>query len=303
MDDVLRFVTADVFTASAYGGNPLAVVLDGRGLTTAQMQAVAREFNLSETTFILPPGNPRHTARVKIFTPTAEMAFAGHPTVGTAWAMAHLGLIAPAGDEARIVFEENVGPVPLTVRFDGTRPSYVSFTTAMVPEEVVPVPAVAELAEIVGLTPADIRTDGAPALALSCGTAFTCIPLRSAEAVARVRLNSEAWRRHLGAGPAHKVFVFARTGPGTLHARMFGPGEGVAEDPATGSAACAVTGWLVRDAGPKVGTGRWTIHQGEEMGRPSRIFVEADVSNGAIIAVRCGGTAVMMAEGTLRRPA
>ncbi|MDX2141958.1 MAG: PhzF family phenazine biosynthesis protein [Rhodospirillaceae bacterium] len=302
MKNTLRYVTADVFTTVAYGGNPLAVVLDGRGLSDAHMQKVAREFNLSETTFILPPTNPAHAARVRIFTPATELPFAGHPTVGTAWVMAARGLLPRAGDTAKAVFEEGVGPVPLTIRFADGAPTYVSFTTAIVPEVLAPPPAPADLAAMLNLAPPDLRGEGTPPLSLTCGTPYTCVPLRSVDAVGRARLDLEHWRKHLSATPAHKVFVFARADANTLQARMFAPGEGVAEDPATGSAACAVTEWLVRDDGLKTGTGRWTIDQGIEMGRPSRIFVEADVAQGEITAVRCGGSVVVMSEGELRRP-
>ena len=302
MSGLLRYVTADVFTTSVYGGNPLAVVLDGRGLLPAQMQTMAREFNLSETTFILPPKNPAHTAQVRIFTPAVELPFAGHPTVGTAWAMASLGLLKRNGSEAKVVFEEGVGLVPLTVRYNSDLPTYVSFTTAIVPEVLAAPPAQPELAAILNLMPADLRTMGAPPMSLTCGTPYTCSPLSSSEAVERALLNTDLWRKHLAATPAHKVYVFARPDSLNVHARMFAPGEGVTEDPATGSAACAVAEWLVRDDGLRDGTGRWTINQGLEIGRPSRIFIEADVSGGKITAVRCGGTAVMMTEGTIRRP-
>jgi trans-2,3-dihydro-3-hydroxyanthranilate isomerase len=302
MANVLKYVTADVFTTSVYGGNPLAVVLDGRGLSPAQMQTMAREFNLSETTFVLPPKNTAHAAQVRIFTPAVELPFAGHPTVGTAWAMASLGLLKRNGNEAKVVFEEGVGLVPLTVRYNSDQPTYVAFTTAIVPEILNPPPSALDLAGLLNLQITDLRSTGTPPMSLTCGTPYTCIPLASSDAVARASLNTEHWRKHLAATPAHKVYVFARPDATSHHARMFAPGEGVTEDPATGSAACAVAEWLVRDDALKEGTGRWTINQGIEIGRPSRIFIEADVSGGKITAVRCGGTAVMMTEGTIRRP-
>ncbi|MBL8645489.1 MAG: PhzF family phenazine biosynthesis protein, partial [Rhodospirillaceae bacterium] len=176
------------------------------------------------------------------------------------------------------------------------------FTTAKTPEVGSPVAALKEFAAMLNLSPADVDDAGTPAMSLSCGTWFTVIPLRSVDAVARARLNMDIWGRLLGGSRANKTYIFARTAPDKIHARMFGPGEGVAEDPATGSAACAVTGWLARDQKTQNGTLRWTITQGVEMGRPSTIFAEADVVNGAISAVRCGGTAVLMSEGELRAP-
>ncbi len=302
MSNTLRYATADVFTTTAYGGNPLAVVIDGRDLSAAQMQAMAREFNLSETTFILPPQNPAHAAQVRIFTPNTELPFAGHPTVGTAWVMASLGLLKHKNDEAKIIFEEGVGLVPLLVRYRGDRPDYVSFTTAIVPEVLAAPPSANDLAAIVNLSAQDLCHEGVPPMTLTCGTPYTCIPLTSSAAVAHARLNSEQWARHLATTQAHKVYVFARPDRVNVHARMFAPGEGVAEDPATGSAACALAEWLVRDDQLQNGTGRWTINQGLEIGRPSHIFIEADVHGGRISAVRCGGTAVMMTEGAIRRP-
>lgn len=298
----LNFVTADVFTAQAYGGNPLAVVLDGRGLSNAQMQAVAKEFNLSETTFVLPPDDPKHAYRVKIFTPAGELAFAGHPTVGTAWVLASLGRLPRADVQSEFVLEEGVGPIPVRVRWIDGQPRRVDFTAAKVPQTGSDTPALADLAAMLNLTAADVDVQGTPALQLSCGTWFTCVPLRNADAVARAKLHHERWDALLAGSPAHKVFLFARTGPNDIHARMFAPGEGIAEDPATGSAACAVTGWLARDEKLQSGTGRWTVTQGVEMGRPSRISLEADVTSGRITAVRCGGEAVMMSEGALRCP-
>jgi trans-2,3-dihydro-3-hydroxyanthranilate isomerase len=301
MSDTLSFVTADVFTTRAYGGNPLAVVLNGAHLSTAQMKAVAREFNLSETTFILPPTTAGSAAHVRIFTPNTELPFAGHPTVGTAWVMATLGLIKAQNGIANTVFDEGVGRIPVVVAFDGQVPSYATFTTAMVPEVLAPPPPSDVLLRMVGLDAGD-QTSGTPAMTLSCGTPYTCIPVRDSAAVAKSSLNSDVWKTHLATTSAHKVYVFARPSPGIVHARMYAPGEGVAEDPATGSAACAVTGWLVRDDGLQDGTGRWTIHQGAEVGRPSEIKIEADVQGGRIVAVRCGGQAVVMAQGTVQSP-
>jgi trans-2,3-dihydro-3-hydroxyanthranilate isomerase len=302
MSERLKFITADVFTTTAYGGNPLAVVLNGERLTGAQMQIVAREFNLSETTFILPPQATDHAARVRIFTPNTELPFAGHPTVGTAWVMAQLGLITPSAESARVTFEEGVGLIPLVIDFDGAQPRFVWFTTAIVPEVLAPPPSADILAALVGLQATDLR-EGTPPLSLTCGTPYTCIPLKTSAGVQRAALNSGLWQQHLAATSAHKVYVFARPEQGIVHARMFAPGEGVAEDPATGSAACALAEWLVRDDAIVNGTACWTIRQGAEIGRPSEIMIEADVRAGRIVAVRCGGTAVLMAEGTLHLPA
>lgn len=293
-----RYHTLDVFTDRIFGGNPLAVFPDARGISDAQMQAVARELNLSETVFVL-PAESGGTRRVRIFTPGAELPFAGHPTVGTAFLLVALGEVPAEEGDTEVVLEEGVGPVPVRVRVRGGKPEFAQLTAAQ-PPVVGPAPARQELAAVLGLDPADLSGDWEPAVA-SAGVGFTVIPLRDAAALARARLDLSAWERVLAQTDAPGVYPVVPAAPGGIvRVRMFAPAMGIAEDPATGAAAAALGGYLARN--PQQGVLRWTVQQGEEMGRPSTIYLEADVHNGIVVRVRVGGSAVMLSEGTMEIP-
>jgi len=300
-----RFLTADVFTNRVFGGNPLAVLPDARGLTTAQMGAIAAEFNLSETTFVLPADDAAHTCRVRIFTPKGEIPFAGHPTVGTAVVLGTIGAVKLSGAETDIVFEENVGPIPVKIFAKDGVPVSARFAVAKLPEEGDPLPPPETLAEVLSLSRADVVPPGTRAAVMSCGSAFSFVPLASRDAVARARLDTGAWEKHLAKHSSPMIFLFTRdTGEDGVHvhSRMFAPSAGITEDPATGSAAAALAGWLVAHEPPGDGTRRWVVQQGIEMGRPSHIELEADISGGKIKAVRVGGGAVMVSEGHIDVP-
>lgn len=295
------FVTVDVFTDRPFGGNQLAVFPDARAIDPALMPAITREFNFSETTFVLPPDDPSHAARVRIFTPGRELAFAGHPTVGTAHVLASTGVIKTTGDITRIVFEELVGPVPVTIRTKNGAVEFCQLTTAKAPEVVAGAPSRERLAEALSLPLDALRSgDWSPEI-LSCGTPFLFVPLRDRAAVAAARAKTDVWDDVFAGRATSEVFLFATEGerPGSdVHARMFAPGLGIAEDPATGSAAAALAGYLgSRVAGPS-GTLRWVVEQGFEMGRPSILDVEADKEGGRIVRSRVGGSSVLMTEGT-----
>lgn len=299
-----RFHTADVFTERAFGGNPLAVLPDARGLSGEQMQAIAREFNLSETVFVLPPEDPAHTRRIRIFTPAVEMPFAGHPTLGTAHVLAAIGEIPLAGAETEIVFEEGAGPVPVTIAADGERPVHCCLTAPQLPQFGPPPPPAADLAAVLGLEPGDIDAHPA-AQAVSCGVPYLFVPLYGLDAVRRAALNRIAWQAVLAEFWASSVllFSFETVAPeANVHARMFAPGYGVEEDPATGSAAAALAGCLGASDPLEDGTLRWIIEQGFEIARPSRLEAEVDKHGGAITAVRVGGATVMITEGTISVP-
>lgn len=304
-----RFHTADVFTDRIFGGNPLAVITDARGLTGERMQSIAREFNLSETVFVLPPDDPRHTRRLRIFTPGRELPFAGHPTVGTAVVLVATGEVEMSGPETRIVLEEGVGPIPVVVSAIDGRPSYSRFTCARLPRRGPPPPDRARLAALLGLTAADVAPKPHAPAVFDAGVPFTYVPLRSRDAVARARVDHALWRDLLAGSFASQVYVFSFDTAGAdadIHARMFAPGFGIAEDPATGSAAVALAGYLVEThahdgppPGARTGTIEWTIEQGLEMGRPSILELEADVHEGALTGVRLGGRTVLVSEGWL----
>jgi trans-2,3-dihydro-3-hydroxyanthranilate isomerase len=297
-----RYLTADVFTSEPFGGNQLAVFPDARGIPEHRLQDVAREFNFSETTFVYPPENPAHTRRVRIFTPGTELPFAGHPTVGTAHVLAAIGDLSLDGPVTHIVFEELVGPTPVTIRAERGLPTFCQLTAAKLPEEGPPAPSNAALAAALGLDPAEVLDGEWAPRAWTCGVPYLFVPLRDRNAVARSAIRSDAWERALAGTWAPELYVFAREGEragSDLHARMFAPGFGIAEDPATGSAAAALAGFLARRDPRRDGTLRWIVEQGFEMKRPSIIEVEADVARGAVTGVRVGGATVLVCEGTM----
>jgi trans-2,3-dihydro-3-hydroxyanthranilate isomerase len=298
-----HFLTADIFTTRRFGGNQLAVIPDARGLTKEQMQTITREFNYSESTFVFPPDDPKHTRRVRIFTPGSELPFAGHPTVGTAHVLAAIGEIPLTGDETRIVLEEGVGPVPVVIRSRDGKPEFCQFSVAKLPEVGPPMPPRAAVASAISLTEDDLLDGDWLPQVVSCGLPFAFVPVRNRNAVARSRIRMDAWEKHLAGTPGENVMIFALDPEDPAHdvrARMFGPGPAVnvPEDPATGSACAALGGYLGIRA-PEGSPLRWIVEQGYEMGRPSLIHVEADRIGGKITAVRVGGSSVLVCEGDM----
>jgi trans-2,3-dihydro-3-hydroxyanthranilate isomerase len=300
-----RYVTADVFTDQLFGGNQLAVFPDARGLGDETMLAIAREFNFSETTFVFPPADPGHTRQVRIFTPGGEVPFAGHPTVGTAHVLAAIGEVALEGSDTRVILEEAVGPVPVTIRGSAGRPTFAQLSVAQLPHVGAPPPERAALAQMLSLEVDDLR-DGAwsPQL-VSCGLPFLIVPVRDRGAVGRSRIRLEPWEQLLGGYETQMVYVVAMDPelPGSqVRARMYAPGISVPEDPATGSAAVALGGYLAARDRTADGTLRWVVEQGFEMGRPSLLHVEVDKAEGRITAVRVGGASVLVCEGVMDLP-
>jgi len=303
----LGFVTADVFTEQAFGGNPLAVFPAAGGLDDATMQAIARELNLSETVFVLPPADRAHTRRLRIFTPGTELPFAGHPTLGTAHVLVALGEVRPeAGRIARLVLEEGVGPVPVTVHCENGRPVHAELTAARAPETGPAAPDAAAVAAMLALEVGDLAGGGAGIEAVSSGVPFLIVPVRDREALGRARLRRDLWEQTLRAHWAPQVYLITRDvqrPDADLRARMFAPAMGIDEDPATGAAASALGGYLAARAGGDEAELSWTVEQGVEMGRPSLLQVTARRQGGAVTEVRVGGSSVMVAEGTMRIPA
>jgi trans-2,3-dihydro-3-hydroxyanthranilate isomerase len=297
------YVVLDVFTERPLAGNALAVVFDAGGLDAARMQAVAREFNLSETVFVLPAENPVHSARLRIFTPRKELPFAGHPTVGTAVALARR---IAAGDAERheqmLVLEEGGGAIRCGVFIKGERSGHAIFDAAKVPEALTVESDRDEIAAALGLLPAEIGFENHQPSAFTVGLAYTFVPVRDLQTIARVRPAPGRWSAAFG-GPTGAAYVYCRQTEGAdndFHARMFAPDLGFGEDPGTGSAAAAFAGVVQRFDRPPGGGHRYVIEQGFEMGRPSNMVLELDVENGAIEAVRVGGDAVVVAEGMVR---
>ncbi len=294
------FVTLDVFTSSAFGGNQLAVFPDASGIPEDALIHITREFNFAEVTFCYPPADPAHTKRVRIFTPAREIPFAGHPTVGTAIALVILGQAgAPKGAEFKLVLEEGVGPIPVTVKSPPGAPMFAQFSTARLAEVGPATPSSGAISEVLMIDPEDILMTPMAPQNVSCGLPFLMVPLRSVDAVSRSRVRIEKWEQILKSAWAPDIFVFAKDGDSHYHARMYGPGVNVPEDPATGSANACLAGYLGARAAQQDGTLVWTVDQGVEMGRPSRLEIEADKSAGKVTAIRVGGSAVMMTEGSL----
>jgi trans-2,3-dihydro-3-hydroxyanthranilate isomerase len=297
------FYTADVFTDRIFGGNPLAVFPNAAGLNSLQMQVITRELNLSETAFVLPPARPGHTRRLRIFTPGMELAFAGHPTIGTAYVLAAIGEITLTGEETNIIFEEGVGPVPVKIQARDGKPIFAQLTAAKLPELLAPPPAIADLAAMLSLDADDFVGEQMPPQAWSAGVPFLFVPLLNRDALRRIRLRLDQWERILKDYDAPHVYAFTNDTEGAAaRARMFSPPMNIPEDPATGAAATALAGYLNQFAGITNGMLGWVIEQGFEMGRPSFLNVEADLKEGAITAVRVGGASVLVSSGEMEIP-
>ncbi len=289
------YVTVDVFTHDRFGGNPLAVVLDGRGISDRRMQQLAAEFNYSETTFVLPPDDPAHTAKVRIFNRTYEMPFAGHPNVGTGFVLGQLR--DGVGD--RLVFEERAGLVTVTLVRDAD--GRVSGASIDAPQPLsTGLPLAAEtVAACLGLAVSDVRTAVHPPMVGSVGMPFLLAELEPA-ALGRAAPQIEVWQRTArswnGLDGQLEVFLYAHDGPGKVRARMFAPDSGTWEDPATGSASAALVALLLsRSDAPSLAI---DITQGVEMGRTSRIAARAWRSADGVRSAVAGG-AVMVFRGEI----
>ncbi len=297
-----RFHTLDVFTDRIFGGNPLAVFPDAEGLDARLMQRIAAEFNLSETAFVLPPRRPGHHCRLRIFTPAAELPFAGHPTIGTAVLLALTGALETRAGRTDVVFEEPAGPVAISIDRPPGAPPFAWLVAPQAPEFRPPPASCAELARMLSLDETDLL--GAPfePEAVSCGVPLLYVGLADRAALARARLDPAAWNGTLAGTWAPHVYCFAldpEHGESHVRARMFAPALGIPEDPATGAAAAPLAALLARRDPCRDGTLRWTIRQGFEMGRPSILLAEADLRDGSIVALRVGGTAVRVSDGEM----
>ncbi len=294
-----RFITADVFTDQPFGGNPVAVLPDARGLSTDQMQRLAREFNLSETVFVLPPEDPAHARKLRIFVPTREIAFAGHPTIGTALILAATDEIELIGPTANITFEMEAGLVPVSIDSVDRRPIAATLTA---PQK----PTIREAPDHDAIaTMLSLETDQIISAELaSCGNPFILVQVKDRPALERATPDLNALAR-VGDGIGTKEpFVFTDDAPEgfDFQARMFAPHSGIPEDPATGSAAAALAGWLGHHDPMQDGTLKKVIAQGIEMGRPSRLEIEVDKKGGDVTSVRVTGSAVLISEGEIEVP-
>jgi len=283
---MLDFFVYDVFTDRAFSGNPLAVVMGADALSGSQMQRIARQFNLSETIFVMQPADPAHRARVRIFLPLAEIPFAGHPTVGCAL---HLS----GGQDGDLVLEEQAGLVPVAIA-DGV----AEFAAPVLPEVGADV-ADTDVAAALGLSVAQIGFWAHKPMIAHAGPAFIFVPLRDLDALAQARPAGVAFDVLTHAFP--KVYAYAPEGSG-FRARMFAPANGIPEDPATGSASATLAAPLLAAGALPEGETRLTLRQGVEMGRPSRIGLRVTVQGGKLVAVHVSGRAIRVAEGRITIP-
>lgn len=299
----LSFHTLDVFTERRFSGNPLAVVHDADALSSEQMQAIARELGLSETVFVLKPENPAHSARLRIFTPAREVPFAGHPTLGTAVLLAELrGLAVNGESDAIVALEEGIGTVRVGVRLRSDAAPFAEFDAPRLPQEAGTLPSLDRLAAGLGLIPSEVGFENHKPTCFAAGNAFAFVPLASLEALDRARINGAHWSAAFEEQGLVGAYLYTRQcvhNSSSFHCRMFAPAAGIAEDPATGSAAVNFAGVIhLFDRLPD-GVHRRNVEQGYKIGRPSLISLTLTVDNGKLATVRIGGHAVRVSEGTL----
>lgn len=292
----LKYYICDVFTDRRFGGNQLAVLPDARGLNDTQMQQIAREFNFSESTFVFPP-DQGHTRKVQIFTPSREVPFAGHPNIGTAFVLASCGELGDFDDSTDIVFEEKAGLVGVSIcRSDQGKIScelkapQVFSSGQVLPAEMV--------ASAVSLSVSEVVTDTHPPMLASVGLPFVMVELRNLSALQKARVNADGFELIAARGVMPDIHLYIQShGKFDIRARMFAPHDGVPEDPATGSANCALAGLLGHFHPSESGMFNWRIAQGVEMGRPSLLQARAEKMDGKVVSTWIGGSSVMVSEG------
>ncbi len=299
---MLDFHTCDVFTETRFAGNPLAIVLGADDLTPAQMQIIAREFNLSETIFVQAPVNPAHTARVRIFFPTAEIPFAGHPTIGCAIHLA-CASAGPGDFDRAITLEEEAGLVPVQVARRGEKVS-AEFVAPLLPHAVAgaTVATSERFAAALGLQADDIGFASHQSGVWQGGPRFLYAPVASLDALARARPMEPAWSEVIRAAGVDSIYLYTRGTDCDYRARMYSPTAGIPEDPATGSASAILSAQLLASGVLGDGETRFTLHQGVEMGRPSEIGLTVSVTGGELAEVRIAGSAVPVSQGQILAP-
>lgn len=291
-----RYYICDVFTDSRFGGNQLAVLPDARGLSKEQMQLITREFNFSESTFVFPP-EKGHTRKVRIFTPTREMPFAGHPNIGTAFVLATSGELGDINEVSEIVFEEEAGLVPISL--SQSEQGYISCELeapqALSLGKVLPAEVVADA---LTLSMDRIETETHSPIVASVGFPFLMVELRDRSALEQAKVNLDGFGQIAAEGVTPDIHLYVRSDDEfDIRARMFAPDVGVPEDPATGSANCALAGLLAHFHESASGSIAWRIAQGVEMGRPSVLLASAEKQDGKVLSTFIGGNSVLVSEG------
>jgi trans-2,3-dihydro-3-hydroxyanthranilate isomerase len=300
----LEFYTLDVFTDRRFGGNPLAVVLGADGLSEDEMQTIAREFNLSETVFVMTSEKPAHSAKMRIFTPKREVPFAGHPTIGTATLLAELRAPGQSNGEkdALIVLEQAIGTVRVGARLRADAAAFAEFDAPKLPAGAGILQPADVLAAGLGLIPSEIGFENHKPLCFAAGNTFAFVPVASLEAIRRAHINGAHWERAFEQQGVAGAYLYTRQCEHTanaFHARLFAPQVGIPEDPATGSAAVCLTGIVHQFDQLPDGTHKRIVEQGYEIGRPSLIYLTIVVEGGKLTTVRIGGSAMRVSHGTI----
>jgi len=297
-----RYLHFDVFTNRLFGGNQLAVFPDARGLSDDTMQSIAKEMNFSESTFVLPAERPDTDVRMRIFTPGDELPMAGHPTIGTTFALARTGLLAPPRD--RLVFGLNVGPIPVSLTWRGDELAF-AWMTQLTPTFGPPIGNVRGAAAMLGLPDEAIARTGLPIQMVSCGLPSVFVPIATRREVDQAVLERAAWSAFMDAleDPPDCAFFFSvevGADGATAYSRMFAPSLGIGEDPATGGASGPLGCYLVRHGVVTAEqAGAILSVQGVKMGRPSHVHISIGVEQDEIVSVRVGGESVFAGEGFL----
>lgn len=294
-----QFFTLDVFAERIFEGNQLAVIPNAESLSDEQMQKIAQEFNYSETVFII-QGKSEKSWNVRIFTPNAEIDFAGHPNIGAAMLLAYIGEFTDK-EKSEIIFKEKVGEVPITVYFENSRPIFAELTVAKLPQEGPTPPTNEQIAEIISLESSDIDSRY-KSLAFSCGLPFLFVPILSLSKLKMASLNHEKWKKYLSSYWAPQIYLITTDivrPDSDFHARMFAPALGISEDPATGSAVAALSGYLTNIPKYQNGIFSLVIEQGFEIERPSILKMSFESSKGDVTKVHVRGNAIIVSQGEL----
>lgn len=303
----LKYTLVDVFTAKAFGGNPLAIFQDGTKLDATTMQKIANELNLSETAFICPPKKPQNQISLRIFTPQVELPIAGHPTIGTAYVLAYLKMLPSQDGINEWIIEEKLGDIAVTVQKDAEKITKI--------EMIQPIPVFGEIltrqalvADLLSLTKSELDPRF-PIQTVSSGLPFLFVPLRSLAAMREIRFRTDVWERHFSGNPDRQhIFAFTtetEQDGSTVHCRMFAPAMGISEDPATGAASGPLGAFLIEHGAVGSGDdGTYSIRseQGIEMGRPSFIDITVNKKKQKYNEVKIGGTAIVIGHGELYVP-